>query len=111
MAAVLKTVRVQALGGSNPSPSAKIEFKNLPSVMWLVDFCLPDSSLTATVTATRAALPLEQGVHDLCCLPVHGRCGVAVEVKGNGDGGMPQHVGHYLRVHPLLQQQRGGGVA
>ena len=53
MAVVLKTTKVQAFGGSNPSPSANSEYESTNLVVhFLTSHSLQIDVLTATATAT-----------------------------------------------------------
>ncbi|MGA9113438.1 MAG: hypothetical protein WB802_06520 [Candidatus Dormiibacterota bacterium] len=46
---------------------------------------------------------LEKGIHDLRRLSVHGRRGMAVQVEGDPDAGMTEHLADELRVDALAE--------
>ena len=58
----------------------------------------------------RSDRALDQGLHFVGGIPIHGFGDVGIDVVGEGCGGMAQVGGHLLQWHALLDRQRGKGM-
>ena len=59
----------------------------------------------------RSYRALDQGLHPVGSIPIHGFGDMGIDVGGEGCRGMTQVGGHLLQWHALLDRQRGKGMA